>query len=110
MFGNMNLGDMGKMLEGMQERTEEMQAQMAEKRYSVKSGGGMIEVTMSGLGEVIDLNIDDSLLEDKSSLQILLIAAMNDAIKMVEDDKKNSAMGMLGGMGGLGGMNPFGSK
>ena len=110
MFGNMNLGDMGKMLEGMQEQTEKMQADMAAKRYTVKSGGGLIEVTMSGNGEVIDLNIDDSLLDDKSSLQILLIAAMNDATKMVEDDKKNSAMGMLGGMGGLGGMNPFGSK
>ncbi|MEJ2501679.1 MAG: nucleoid-associated protein, partial [Campylobacterales bacterium] len=35
------------------------------------------------------------------SLQILLIAAINDAVKMVEDNKKHSAMGMLGGM------NPF---
>lgn len=103
----MNLGDMGKMLEGMQEQTQKMQEEMAAKRYTVKSGGGMIEVTISGVGEVIDLNIDDSLLEDKSSLQILLIAAINDANKMVEDDKKNSAMGMLGGLGGL---NPFGTK
>jgi hypothetical protein len=51
---------------------------------------------------MIDLEIDDSLLEDKESLQILLIAAVNDANKMVEENKKNSAMGMLGGM------NPFG--
>lgn len=100
MFGN--LGDMGKMLEGMQEQAQKLEAEMASKEFTVKTGGGMVKVTMSGKGEMIDLEIDDSLLEDKESLQILLIAAVNDANKMVEENKKNSAMGMLGGM------NPFG--
>ena len=100
MFGN--LGDMGKMLEGMQEQAKKLEAEMASREFTVKTGGGMVKVTMSGKGEMIDLEIDDSLLEDKESLQILLIAAVNDANKMVEENKKNSAMGMLGGM------NPFG--
>jgi len=100
MFGN--LGDMGKMLEGMQEQAQKLEAEMASKEFTVKTGGGMVKVTMSGKGEMIDLEIDDSLLEDKESLQILLIAAVNDANKMVEENRKNSAMGMLGGM------NPFG--
>ena len=100
MFGN--LGDMGKMLEDMQEQAKKLEAEMASKEFTVKTGGGMVKVTMSGKGEMIDLEIDDSLLEDKESLQILLIAAVNDANKMVEENKKNSAMGMLGGM------NPFG--
>lgn len=102
MFGD--LGDMGKLLEGMQEQAQKMEADLAAKEFTVKTGGGMVAVTMSGKGEVIDLLIDDSLLEDKESLQILLIAAFNDANKMVEDNKKSSAMGMLGGM------NPFASK
>lgn len=105
MFGNM--GDMGKMLEGMQENAKELQAELESKIFKVKSGGGMVEVTINGKGEVIDINIDDSLLDDKDSLQILLIGAINDANKMVEDNKQNSALGMLGGMGGL---NPFGAK
>ena len=100
MFGN--LGDMGKMLEGMQEQAKKLEAEMASREFTVKTGGGMVKVTMNGKGEMIDLEIDDSLLEDKESLQILLIAAVNDANKMVEENKKNSAMGMLGGM------NPFG--
>ncbi|MEA2111698.1 MAG: YbaB/EbfC family nucleoid-associated protein [Campylobacterota bacterium] len=99
MFGN--LGDMGKMLEGLQESAQKMEAELASKEFTVKTGGGMVQVTISGNGEVLDVNIDDTLLEDKSSLQILLIAAINDANKMVEDNKKNSAMGALGGM------NPF---
>jgi len=104
MFDGMNLGDMGKMLEGAQEQMKKMQEENANKEFKVKTGGGMVEISVNGNGEVVDLNIDDSLLEDKSSLQILLIAAMNDANKMVEDNKKNSAMGMLGGI------NPFGAS
>jgi len=102
MFGD--LGDMGKLLEGMQEQAQKMESELASKEFTVKTGGGMVAVTVSGKGEIIDLIIDDSLLDDKESLQILLIAAVNDANKMVEDNKKSSAMGMLGGM------NPFGQK
>ena len=64
----------------------------------------MVEVTINGKGEVIDLNIDDSLMSDKDSLQILLIGAINDAYKMVKQNEQSSAMNMLGGM------NPFGAK
>jgi len=105
MFGN--LGDMGKMLEGMQENAAKFQEELESKTFSVKSGGGMVELTVNGKGEVIDLSIDGELLSDKDSLQILLIGAMNDANKMVQQNQQNSAMGMLGG---LGGMNPFGGN
>lgn len=101
MFGN--LGDMGKMLEGMQEQAKKMEEELASKEFTVKTGGGMVKITINGNGEVLDVELDDSLLEDKESLQILLISAISDAVKMVEDNKKQSAMGMLGGM------NPFGS-
>ena len=93
-----NLGDMGKMLEGMQENAAKLQEELASKRFSVKSGGGMIELTLDGNGEVIDLNIDDELLSDKDALQILLIGAINDANKMVQQNQQSSAMSMLGGL------------
>ena len=102
MFSNM--GDMSKMLEGMQENASKLQADLESKTFSVKSGGGMVEVSINGKGEVIDLNIDDSLMDDKESLQILLIGAVNDAYKMVKQNEQSSAMDMLGGM------NPFGAK
>jgi nucleoid-associated protein EbfC len=100
-FGDLNLGDMGKMLQGIQESAKKMEDDLASKNFTVKTGGGMVSVSISGKGEVNDVSIDDSLLEDKESLQILLIAAVNDAIKMVEDNKKQNALGMLGGI------NPF---
>jgi DNA-binding YbaB/EbfC family protein len=99
-----NLGDMSKMLEGMQENAAKLKAELESKTFSVKTGGGMIELSVNGNGEVIDLSIDDELLEDKDSLQILLIGAINDANKMVQQNQQNSAMGMLGGL------NPFGAK
>ena len=105
MFGNM--GDMSKMLEGMQENAAKLQEDLESKTFSVKSGGGMVEVSMNGKGEVIDLSIDDSLMDDRTSLEILLIGAMNDANKMVQQNQQQSAMGMLGGMGN---MNPVGVK
>ena len=103
MFEGLDLGNMGKIMEQMQEKAKEMQEQAKNVEFTAKAGGGLVEVTANGAGEVIDLNIDDSLLDDKESLQILLISAMNDVNKMVEDNKKSQAMGMMGGM------NPFGS-
>ncbi len=106
MFGNM--GDMGKMLEQVQEQAKKMEAEMASREYTAKVGGGMVQIKMNGKGEAIDVLIDDSLLEDKESLQILLISCINDANKMVNADKQNSAMGMLGGLEDLSKM--FGGK
>ncbi|HIQ47869.1 MAG TPA: YbaB/EbfC family nucleoid-associated protein [Sulfurovum sp.] len=104
MFEGLDLGNMGKMMEQMQEKAKEMQEQSKNIEFTAKAGGGLVEITANGAGEVIDLNIDDSMLEDKAYLQILLISAMNDVNKMVEDNKKSQAMGMMGGM------NPFGKS
>ncbi len=105
MFGNM--GDMAKMLEGMQGNVAKLKEELESKTFSVKTGGGMIEININGRGEIIDLNIDDSLLSDKDTLQILLIGAINDAYAMVQKNQESSTMGMLGGMGGA---NPFGGN
>ncbi|NKQ41152.1 MAG: YbaB/EbfC family nucleoid-associated protein [Sulfurovum sp.] len=104
MFEGIDLNNMGKMMEQMQEKATQMQEQSKSIQLTAKGGGGMIEVTTNGMGEVIDITVDDSLLLDKESLQILLISTMNDAMKMVEDNKKSQAMGMFGGM------NPFGGS
>jgi len=104
MFEGFDMSKMSEMMSQMQDKAKEMQEQAKNIQFTAKAGGGLVEVTSNGAGEVVDLNIDDSLLEDKESLQILLISAINDVIKMVEENKKSQAMGMMGGM------NPFGSK
>ena len=104
MFEGFDMNKMSEMMSQMQEKAKEIQEQAKSVTLTSKAGGGLVEVTANGAGEVIDITIDDTLLSDKSYLQILLISAMNDVVKMVEDNKKSQAMGMMGGM------NPFASK
>jgi len=104
MFGSgFDMSKMSEMMSQMQEKAKELEEKTKSVELTAKAGGGLVEIRANGAGEIIDLNIDDSLLEDKESLQILLISVMNDVNKMVEDNKKSQAMGMLGGM------NPFAS-
>lgn len=89
------------MLGDLQKTAKEIEEQSKEKIYTSKSGGGLVSISVNGSGEVIDLNIDSSLLEDKESLQILLISAINEAYHNVSENKKAEAMGMLGNLSHL---------
>ena len=96
---NLNLGDM---INKFQDMAKEQEAKNAQNLFTAKAGGGMVEISINGNSEVIDLKLDDSLLEDKDSLQILLISAMNDVIKQSDENKKMMAMNMMGGLGSFG--------
>jgi len=104
MFEGLDMSKMSEMMSQMQDKAKEIQEQAKNVEFTAKAGGGLIEITANGAGEVIDLNIDDSMLDDKDLLQLLLMSAMNDVTKLIEDNKKSQAMGMMGGM------NPFASK
>ncbi|HIQ27212.1 MAG TPA: YbaB/EbfC family nucleoid-associated protein [Sulfurovum sp.] len=103
MFEGFDMKKMSEMMSQMQDKAKEIEEQSKNIQFTAKAGGGLIELTVNGAGEIIDLNIDDSMLDDKNLLQLLLISVMNDANKMVEENKKSQAMGMMGGM------NPFGN-
>ena len=90
---NLNLGDMLNQFQNMAQNAKE---ENSSRIFTSKAGGGMIEISINGNSEVIDLKIDDSLLEDKDSLQILLISCMNDVIKQSDENKKMMAMNMMG--------------
>jgi len=94
--------DLNKLMGQVQEMASKAKEEGANQVFTSKTGGGMLAISINGNSEVINLEIDDSLLEDKDSLQILLISAMNDVIKQSDDAKKSMAMNMMGGM------NPFG--
>jgi len=102
MFENFDLSKMGEMLEVAQKQAQKMQEDASNKIFVAKSGGGLVSASMNGNNEVIDITIDNSLLNDKESLQILLMSALNDVSKMVEDNKKFATAQMLSGIGGFG--------
>jgi len=97
-LNNLNLNDLMGQVQDMAAKAKE---DGKNQLFTSSMGGGMIKLSINGNSEVVDLEIDDSLLEDKDSLQILLISAMNDVIKQADESKKAMAMNMLGGM------NPF---
>ncbi|MDR0665627.1 MAG: YbaB/EbfC family nucleoid-associated protein [Helicobacteraceae bacterium] len=101
MFENLNLGNIGELLTQVQQKAREIQESAESVAYTIKSGGGLIKIVANGKGEIVDLQIDDSLLGDKQSLVILLIAAFNETTERVDCAKKEAAMKMVGDFANL---------
>lgn len=93
------LGDIMKQAQEMQEKMQQMQEEMANKEVEGQAGAGMVKVVMTGRHDVKSVSIDPDLLkEDKGMLEDLLAAAVNDAVRRVEDTNKDSLSSLTGGM------------
>ena len=105
MPGNMN--NLMKQAQKMQKQMEETQAELAEKEYEATAGGGVITVKINGQKEITDITISEEVVDpdDIEMLQDLIIAAVNEAIRMQADDEKEQLGKITGGLGGgFGGM------
>jgi DNA-binding YbaB/EbfC family protein len=91
MFDNIDLSklDLTKMIGEVQNIATKAKEDGAKHLFTSSVGGGMIELSINGNSEVIDLQIDNELLDDKDSLQTLLISAINDCLKQSDENKKN---------------------
>ncbi len=109
MFNFGNLGEMMKQLKNMQENMEKAKEELRNEKIVVEVGGGMVKLITNGMGEVIDLDIDKSMLNEENYevLKELLISAINEAnsrSKEVLAEKMAKATGLptnLPGMGNL---------
>ena len=91
--------ELAKTLGNLQEKLKEAQEESKNLTFSAKSGGGLVHITANGGNVPYQCPIAQTWLEDKESLQILLMSAFNDISKSVEQNRKNMAMGMLGNLG-----------
>ena len=93
----MNIQQMMKQAQQMQER---MQKQMEEMRIEATAGGGMVTVVINGTKQVQSLKIDPEAVskEDVEMLQDLILAALNDAHRKVDDALQQQMGGMMGGL------------
>lgn len=104
MFDMMKM--MGKMKE-VQARMKEAQDNLANVRASGESGGGLVKATVNGKRQLIDLDVDASLLkaEDKIVLQDLVVAAVNKAAEEAEvkakEELRKSTEGLLPNIPGM---------
>ena len=84
--GPSNMQSMIKQAQKMQEEMAEKQAELEEREYDVAAGGGVINVKINGKKEILSVNIDPEVIDpdDKETLEDLIVAAVNEAIKKVE--------------------------
>jgi hypothetical protein len=103
------LGDLMKQAQKMQADMQRLQEEIARTEVTGEAGGGMVRVLMTGRHDVRKVEIDDALLgEDKSMLEDLLAAAVNDANRRVEALSKDKLSGVTAGIELPGGMKlPF---
>jgi nucleoid-associated protein EbfC len=95
-----NMGDIMKQAQKMQEQLQKQQEELASAEVVGESGAGMVRVTMNGRHDVKRVELDDGVLsEDKEFLEDLLAAAVNDAVRKIEDKNKNAMSGLASSMG-----------
>ena len=93
----MNIQQMMKQAQQMQER---LQRELAETEVEATAGGGMVTVIMNGQKQVLRLTIDPEVVsqDDVEMLQDLIMAAINDAQRKVDEAVAGKMGGMMGGL------------
>ena len=89
------------MMQQAKQMQEQMQKRMADTRVEATAGGGMVTVVVNGAKQVLSVKIDPEVVskDDVEMLQDLIVAALNDANRRVDDQLGQSMKGMLGGLG-----------
>ena len=88
------------MMQQAKQMQERLQKQMADMRVEATAGGGMVTVTVSGSKQVQSITIDPEVVskEDVEMLQDLIVAALNDAYRKVDEQLGQSMSGLMGGL------------
>ena len=96
--GNMN--SMLKQAQAMQENMAALQEELAEREYTAVSGGGMVEVTVTGAHRVsaIKINPDAVDPDDAEMLEELVTVAVNEAMQKADDESEKEMGAITGGM------------
>ena len=92
-------GNMQAMMQQAQKMQQKMQEEIAQIRVEASAGGGMVTVSMDGQKHVLGVKIDPEAASDVEMLQDMVMAAVNEAAKKVDDLSQSKMSGMLGGMG-----------
>lgn len=103
-----NLNDMMKQAQAMQEKMQQAQEELVKFEVTGEAGAGLVKVTMNGRHDVRKVSVDEAVLkEDKEMLEDLLAAAVNDAVRKVEQHSKDALAGLTAGMNIPGFKMPF---
>lgn len=104
-----NMQNMLRQAQKMQEDMAALQADLEAREYEVSAGGGMVKITITGKKEIKRMEIQPDIVDpdDIETLADIMTAAVNEAIRRVEDTaaeemgKLTGSMGIPGGMAGI---------
>jgi DNA-binding YbaB/EbfC family protein len=99
--------DMNKMLQQVQQLQEQVskaQEELAQETVEASVGGGMVTVKASGAGDIVEIKIKPEAIDpdDPETLEDLILAGVNQALKNAQDLMQSKLGGAVGGLGGLG--------
>tara|TARA_B110000438_G_scaffold102716_1_gene101634 strand:- start:8545 stop:8865 length:321 start_codon:yes stop_codon:yes gene_type:complete len=94
-----DLNELMKQAKQMQEQFQKAQEDLANIVVKGEAGAGLITVDMNGRHDLVKVNLNDSLLsEEKEVIEDLLAAAVNDAVRKLEEKNKEAMGGMAGNL------------
>ena len=105
MPGGMNQAAMMKQAQKMQQDLLRMQAEQEAKPFTAAAGGGMVNATVNGKHELVNLDIKPEAVDpdDVEMLQDMIIAAVNEAMRTADAEAANNMSRLTGGLN-LGGL------
>ena len=105
--GGMNMNNLMKQAQKMQRQMEEASKELEESEVSATAGGGVVEVTVSGKKEITGIKLDEEVVDpdDIETLEDLIMAAANEALRKMEEMSQASMSRITGGMPS--GLSPF---
>lgn len=98
--GGGNMGNMMKQMQKMQKQMEEAQKMIEETEVTRSAGGGVVEATVNGKKELVKLVIQPDVLdpEEKEMVEDLIIAAVNEALREVQEVSDREMGKLTGGL------------
>ncbi|MBE6593419.1 MAG: YbaB/EbfC family nucleoid-associated protein [Ruminococcaceae bacterium] len=98
--GPQNMNAMLRQAQKMQEDMEALQADLDEREYDISAGGGVVGVKINGKKEILSIDIKPEIVDpdDIETLSDILVAAVNEAIKRVDDTNSAEMSKITGNM------------
>lgn len=98
--GPQNMNAMIKQAQKMQEDMQALTTELEQKEYDVSAGGGVVTVKINGKNEILNIEIKPEIVDpdDIETLQDILVAAVNEAIKKVEEIKESEMSKVTGNL------------
>ena len=100
----MNINSIMKQAKQMQSKMMQVQKELADEKVEASVGGGMVNATFTGQGDIVSIKIDPEVInpEDKEMLEDLVVSAVSEGLKKSRELMSERMGGITGALGAMG--------